>query len=400
MPTIIEANGWREARLRPTPLASTCLTRADESLASLKANRILRTAVSAEEVLQHRASWESQAEKREAQKQELETKSSASIVVKAERARERARAAFKAKKQEEEEQRRAFQAALKEAEAEALTARQRAREDELRRFKKLNEASEREFRFRKWHGDTKLAGSDELRHQLDSHFQTTLQRAAGNRQSRDAFLRAQTASYEARRKGVRASRDELEAELERGIAQLERRHRLRFEQARKVMETRAQRAAERARQHASQLADTARKAQERANAELERRESHMKLAASASADRLRQEHELRRQERAEKSAQRNETLRSNLSRLELEQQERQRHSEALYASTKQRCDHLDYTRLVTDLEQQTKNRKAMDVQGHLQVVERKALLLQRRSDDVRSMLGAVGRTPGVDLHLG
>ena len=42
----------------------------------------------------------------------------------------------------------------------------------------------------------------------------------------------------------------------------------------------------------------------------------------------------------------------------------------------------------------------MQPQGHLQVVERKALLLQRRSDDVRSMLGAVGRTPGVDLHLG
>lgn len=46
--------------------------------------------------------------------------------------------------------------------------------------------------------------------QLEDHQQASLQRAASNRLSRERFLRAQTAAYEERKKGVLASRDEME----------------------------------------------------------------------------------------------------------------------------------------------------------------------------------------------
>ena len=47
--------------------------------------------------------------------------------------------------------------------------------------------------------------------------------------------------------------------------------------------------------------------------------------------------------------------------------ERQRHSEEIYLITKKKCDELDYTKLKSELEQQTKSRKAVDLNGQLQV---------------------------------
>ena len=52
----------------------------------------------------------------------------------------------------------------------------------------------------------------------------------------------------------------------------------------------------------------------------------------------------------------------------------------------------------TDLEQQVTLRKSIMVQGDLNIVERKAMLLQRKSGDVRSMLNQVSRQ-GVDLKI-
>lgn len=299
------------------------------------------------------------------------------------------------------------------------------------------------------------------------------------------------------------------------------------------MASKAQLASARAAEHSKQLAEVSRRAQERAAAELARRDAQLKLAASASQKRLEDERETRRQvrttpchaplpfrvqcrcsestpchwcfsslwstlsrrvcilvcrqARADKAAQREGTLKANLTRLEHDkvrrqagcghssnrrthlavhfprvdaeappfaetplsylgraysvymclQTERQRHSEEIYHHTKQRCDNIDYVKLQADLEQQTKSRKAVNVHGQLQarghpkspaqqfvqaeaktasacslaitarrsrcfplqVVERKAMLLQRPSDDVRSMLGVVSREPGVNLHL-
>ena len=48
--------------------------------------------------------------------------------------------------------------------------------------------------------------------QLEQHQHTTVQRAASNRLERERFLRAQTAAYEDRKKGVQAQRDEMEEE--------------------------------------------------------------------------------------------------------------------------------------------------------------------------------------------
>ena len=314
---------------------------------------------------------------------------------------------------------------------------------------------------------------------------------------------------------------------------LERRHRKRVEQLNSSMASKAQLASARAAEHSKQLAEVSRRAQERAAAELARRDAQLKLAASASQKRLEDERETRRQvrttpchaplpfrvqcrcsestpchwcfsslwstlsrrvcilvcrqARADKAAQREGTLKANFMRLEHDkvrrqagcghssnrrthlavhfprvdaeappfaetplsylgraysvymclQTERQRHSEEIYHHTKQRCDNIDYVKLRADLEQQTKSRKAVNVHGQLQarghpkspaqqfvqakaktasacslaitarrsrcfplqVVERKAMLLQRPSDDVRSMLGVVSREPGVNLHL-
>lgn len=163
---MIETNGWREARLRPIPIASTSLTRADESLAALKANRILATAQTAEDVLRHRASWTADAARFETKKKELETKSTNSIVDKADRAKKKADAIERERRKQELQDRRAFFKELARAEAAALTERQRRQQDELDRFRRLRSASERELQSRQSHGRTKFAGSEELRQQV------------------------------------------------------------------------------------------------------------------------------------------------------------------------------------------------------------------------------------------
>ena len=53
--------------------------------------------------------------------------------------------------------------------------------------------------------------------------------------------------------------------------------------------------------------------------------------------------------------------------------ERQRHSEEIYNITKKKCDELDYTKLKSELEQQTKSRKAVDLNGQLQVNLKRSL---------------------------
>ena len=163
---MIETNGWREAQLRPIPIASTSLTRADESLAALKANRILATAQTAEDVLRHRASWTADAARFETKKKELETKSTNSIVDKADRAKKKADAIERERRKQELQDRRAFFKELARAEAAALTERQRRQQDELDRFRRLRSASERELQSRQSHGRTKFAGSEELRQQV------------------------------------------------------------------------------------------------------------------------------------------------------------------------------------------------------------------------------------------
>lgn len=82
------------------------------------------------------------------------------------------------------------------------------------------------------------------------------------------------------------------------MAELERRHRKRNELLHTSMASKAQLASARAAEHAKQLADVSRRAQDRARAELERRDAQMKLAASASQKRLTEERESRRQVRA------------------------------------------------------------------------------------------------------
>jgi hypothetical protein len=173
---IVEQNGWREARLRPIPITSTSLTRADESLASLKASRILSTARTAEEVLRHRASWTSDAARIEAKKQEAAAKAIANVASKAERAQKRADAIQRRAHEEEVQSRQAFFHELARVEAEARTERQQHQKDELQRFRRMRSASERSLQSRQAHDRSKLAGSESLRHQVSAaHIQPTIQ---------------------------------------------------------------------------------------------------------------------------------------------------------------------------------------------------------------------------------
>ena len=299
------------------------------------------------------------------------------------------------------------------------------------------------------------------------------------------------------------------------------------------MASKAQLASARAAEHSKQLAEVSRRAQERAAAELARRDAQLKLAASASQKRLEDERETRRQvrttpchaplpfrvqcrcsestpchwcfsslwstlsrrvcilvcrqARADKAAQREGTLKANLMRLEHDKVRRQAgcgHSSnrrthlavhfprvdaetppfaatppflpgacllrvyvpADGAPAAQRRDLPSHEAEVRQyrLREATSRPRAADqvAQGSqrpwaasgtwppkspaqqfvrakakaasacslaitarrsrcfpLQVVERKAMLLQRPSDDVRSMLGVVSREPGVNLHL-
>ena len=146
--------------------------------------------------------------------------------------------------------RQAFFHELARVEAEARTERQQHQKGELQRFRRMRSASERSLQSRQAHDRSKLAGSESLRHQvsaahiqptiqpndrvpryvrdlaihlppplvafrvpqLEQHQQTTVQRAASNRLERERFLRAQTAAYEDRKKGVQAQREEMEKE--------------------------------------------------------------------------------------------------------------------------------------------------------------------------------------------
>ena len=55
---LTETNGWREAKLKPIPLNYAKLSRPDESLAALKADKILQTSQTAEHGLGLRWKWE------------------------------------------------------------------------------------------------------------------------------------------------------------------------------------------------------------------------------------------------------------------------------------------------------------------------------------------------------
>ena len=243
----------------------------------------------------------------------------------------------------------------------------------------------------------------------------------------------------------------MERERQRGIDELLQRHRRRAEHVTVALEAKAAEEKERAAAHAQQQAEKARRARELAAEENARRDAQMKLAGSNYEKRLKEEREHQRQLRAERSSRALAGLQANLERMEQEKQERLEHYLEIDAETKrvrvqschshvpsiptsypplillltsqalshclpavdphrstthtlaarrssQKCDEIDFKKLKSDLEQQATLRKSIMVQGDLNIVERKAMLLQRKSGDVRQMLGQVARQ-GVDLKI-
>ena len=87
---LTETNGWREARLKPIPLSYAKLSRPDESLAALKADKILQTSQTAEHDLGLRWQWEGEYNKLSAGHLKHESTVSENIAHKAVMANKRA----------------------------------------------------------------------------------------------------------------------------------------------------------------------------------------------------------------------------------------------------------------------------------------------------------------------